>query len=71
MIAIEFFFFFFLLCFHLSNLSNEFSETENASLNVLTSRNIKFRINVANIVQEKRIRKFEEILRTRLESTRK
>jgi hypothetical protein len=40
-----------------SILSNELSETENALLNVLTSRNINFRINVINIVQEKRIRK--------------
>jgi hypothetical protein len=45
------------LCFHSSKLSNELFETKNASLNVLTSKNIKFRINVANIVQEKRVRK--------------
>jgi hypothetical protein len=40
-----------------SKLSNELFEIENASLNVLTSKNISFRINVINIVQEKRIRK--------------
>ncbi len=45
------------LCSHLSKLSNEFSKTKNASLNVLTSKNINSRINVVNIVQEKRIRK--------------
>jgi anaerobic C4-dicarboxylate transporter len=42
---------------HSSKLSNELSETENASLNVLTSKNINSRINVINIVQEKRVRK--------------
>jgi hypothetical protein len=45
------------LCSNSSKLSNELFETENASLNVLTSKNISFRINVANIVQEKRVRK--------------
>jgi hypothetical protein len=45
------------LCSHLSKLSNEFSKTENASLNVLTSRNISSSIDVVNIVQDKRIRK--------------
>ncbi len=45
------------LCSNSSKLSNELFETENASLNVLTSKNINFRINVINIVQEKRIRK--------------
>ncbi len=45
------------LCFHSSKLSNELLEIENASLNVLTSKNINSRINVANIVQEKRVRK--------------
>jgi archaellum component FlaF (FlaF/FlaG flagellin family) len=44
-------------CFHSSKLSNELFETKNASLNVLTSKNINFRINVVNIVQEKRVRK--------------
>jgi hypothetical protein len=43
-----------------SKLSNEFFEIENASLNVLTSKNINFRINVINIVQEKRVRKFSK-----------
>jgi hypothetical protein len=43
-----------------SKLSNELFEIENASLNVLTSRNINFRINVINIVQEKRVRKFSK-----------
>jgi hypothetical protein len=45
------------LCSHSSKLSNEFLEIENASLNVLISKNINFRINVVNIVQEKRVRK--------------
>ncbi len=42
---------------HSSKLSNEFFEIENVSLNVLTSKNINFRINVINIVQKKRVRK--------------
>jgi hypothetical protein len=41
--------------FHSSKLSNELFETKNASLNVLTSKNINFRINVINIVQKKRV----------------
>jgi hypothetical protein len=45
------------LCSNSSKLSNELFETENASLNVLTSRDISSRIDVANIVQEKRVRK--------------
>jgi hypothetical protein len=45
------------LCSNSSKLSNELFETENASLNVLTSKNISFRINVINIVQKKRVRK--------------
>ncbi len=45
------------LCSNLSKLSNELFETENVSLNVLTSKNINSRINVVNIVQEKRVRK--------------
>jgi hypothetical protein len=45
------------LCFHSSKLSNELFEIENVSLNMLTSKNINFRINVMNIVQEKRVRK--------------
>ncbi len=44
-------------CFDSSKLLNEFFETENASLNVLTSKNINSRINVINIIQEKRVRK--------------
>jgi hypothetical protein len=43
------------LCSYSSKLSNELFETENASLNVLTSKDINFRINVINIVQKKRI----------------
>jgi hypothetical protein len=46
-----------LICFHSSKLSNELFEIENVSLNVLTSKNINSRINVINIVQEKRVRK--------------
>ncbi len=38
-------------------LSNELFETENVSLNVLTSKDINFRINVINMIQEKRVRK--------------
>jgi hypothetical protein len=45
------------LCSHSSKLSNELFEIENASLNVLTSKNISFRINVINIIQKKRARK--------------
>jgi hypothetical protein len=45
------------LCSNSSKLSNELFEIENASLNVLTSRNINSRINVINIVQKKRVRK--------------
>ncbi len=40
-----------------SKLLNELLEIENASLNVLTSKNINFRVNVINIVQKKRVRK--------------
>jgi hypothetical protein len=39
----------------LSKLSNKLLEIENVLLNVLTSKNIKFRINVINIVQQKRV----------------
>jgi hypothetical protein len=42
-------------CSNSSKLSNELFETEDASLNVLTSKNINFRINVINIVQKKRV----------------
>jgi hypothetical protein len=45
------------LCSNSSKLSNELFETENASLNVLSSKNISFRIDVINIVQEKWVRK--------------
>jgi hypothetical protein len=45
------------LCSNSSKLSNELFETEDASLNMLTSKNINSRINVINIVQEKRVRK--------------
>jgi hypothetical protein len=45
------------LCSNSSKLSNKFFETENASLKMLTSKNINFRINVINIIQKKRIRK--------------
>jgi hypothetical protein len=45
------------LCSNSSKLSNELLEIKNASLNVLTSKDINSRINVANIVQEKRVRK--------------
>ncbi len=45
------------LCLNSSKLSKDFFEIKNASLNVLTSRNINSRINVVNIVQKKRIRK--------------
>jgi hypothetical protein len=47
-------------CSDSSKLSNELFETVNVSLNVLTSRNINFRINVVNIVQEKRVRKLSK-----------
>jgi hypothetical protein len=43
--------------FHSSNLSNDFFEIENAFLNVLTSKNINFRIDKINIVKKKRIRR--------------
>jgi hypothetical protein len=45
------------LCFHSSNLSNDFFETENAFLNVLISRDINFLIDEINIVKKKRVRK--------------
>jgi hypothetical protein len=48
------------LCSNSSKLSNEFFKIENVSLNVLTSKNIKSRINLINIVQEKRVRKFSK-----------
>ncbi len=48
------------LCSNSSKLSKEFLEIENASLNVLTSKNINSQINVVNIVQEKRVRKLSK-----------
>jgi hypothetical protein len=48
------------LCSNSSKLSKELFEIENVSLNVLTSKNINFRINVINIVQKKRVRKFSK-----------
>jgi hypothetical protein len=45
------------LCSNPSKLPNELFETGDAPLNVLTSRDISSRIDVANIVQEKRLRK--------------
>ncbi len=47
-------------CSNSSKLSNEFFKIENVSLNVLTSKNINFRINVINIVQKKRVQKFSK-----------
>jgi hypothetical protein len=44
-------------CSNSSKLSKKLFKIENVSLNVLTSKNINFRINVINIVQEKRVRK--------------
>ncbi len=48
------------LCSHSSNLSNDLFETENAFLNVLTSRNINSHIDEINIVKKKRIRRFSK-----------
>jgi hypothetical protein len=48
------------LCSNLSNLSKKLFETKNASLNVLTSKNINSRINEINIVHEKKIRKLSK-----------
>jgi hypothetical protein len=45
------------LCSSSSKLSKKLFEIKNASLNVLTSKDINSRINVVNIVQEKRVRK--------------
>jgi hypothetical protein len=45
------------LCFHSSNLSNDFLETKNTFLNVLISKDINFRINEINIVKKKRVRR--------------
>jgi hypothetical protein len=43
------------LCSNSSKLSNELFEIENVSLNVLISKDINSRINVINIVREKRV----------------
>jgi hypothetical protein len=48
------------LCSNLSKLSKKFFETKNVLLNVLTSKDITFRINVVNIVRKKRVRKFSK-----------
>ncbi len=45
---------------HSSNLSNDLFEIENAFLNVLISKNIKFRIDEINIVKKKRVRRFSK-----------
>jgi hypothetical protein len=45
------------LCSHSSNLSNDLLKTENAFLNVLTSKDISFRIDEINIVKKKKIRR--------------
>jgi hypothetical protein len=45
------------LCSHLSKLSNELFETENAFLNVLISKDINSRIDKINIVKEKLVRR--------------
>jgi hypothetical protein len=47
-------------CSNSSKLSKKLLETKNASLNVLTSKDISSRINVANIVQEKRVEKLSK-----------
>jgi hypothetical protein len=49
------------LCSHSSNLSNDLFETENAFLNVLTSRNINSRIDEINIVKKKKIRRSSKV----------
>jgi hypothetical protein len=48
------------LCSHSFNLSNDFFETENAFLNVLTSKDINFCIDEINIVKKKRVRRFSK-----------
>jgi hypothetical protein len=47
-------------CSNSSKSLNEFFEAENVSLNVLTSKNINFRINEINIVHKKKVRKFSK-----------
>jgi hypothetical protein len=45
------------LCSKTSKMSKNFSKIEDASLNVLISRNINFRIDVINIINDKRTRR--------------
>jgi hypothetical protein len=45
------------LCSSISKISNDFLKIENASLNVLTSKDINSRINEVNIIHEKKVRK--------------
>jgi hypothetical protein len=48
------------LCSNSSKLSKKLFETKNISQIVLISKNINFRINVVNIVQEKRVQKLSK-----------
>ncbi len=45
------------LCSEISKMSKNLSKTEDASLNVLASRNINSRIDVINIINDKRTRR--------------
>ncbi len=45
------------LCSEISKMSKNLSKTKDISLNVLVSRNINFRIDVINIINDKRTRK--------------
>ncbi len=45
------------LCSEISKMSKYFSKTKNISLKMLISRNINFRINAINIVDDKQTRK--------------
>ncbi len=45
------------LCSEISKMSKNLSKTENVSLNVLVSRNIDSRIDVINIINDRRTRK--------------
>ncbi len=47
-------------CSNSTKLSKKLFEIENASLNVLTSKNINSWIDVVNIIQEKRVWKFQK-----------
>jgi hypothetical protein len=58
-------------CSNSSKLLKELFKTKNASLNVLTSRNINFRINVVNTFKKNQFENSRKILRTRFESTKK